>query len=73
MTDAARSLLLESSGYKVKLIEFVSTEHTSKNILIAAVKSSHVDRVLAREQYQALKNTTGFSTQHLESQLKDVE
>jgi hypothetical protein len=73
VTDAARALLLESSGYKVKLIEFVSTEHTSKNILIAAVRSSHVDRVAAREQYQALKNTTGFSTQHLESQLKDVE
>ncbi|MGO4684887.1 class I SAM-dependent methyltransferase [Hyphomicrobium sp. 2TAF46] len=73
VTDAARALLLEASGYKVKMIEFVSTEHTSKNILIAAVKSSHADRVTAREQYQALKNTTGFSTQHLESQLKDAE
>ncbi|WP_245280022.1 SAM-dependent methyltransferase [Hyphomicrobium sp. 99] len=72
ITDAARALLLEASGYKVKMIEFVSTEHTSKNILIAAVKSSHVDRVTAREQYQALKNTSGFSTHHLESQLKDV-
>jgi len=73
VTDAARALLLEVSGYKVKMIEFVSTEHTSKNILIAAVKSPHADRVTAREQYQALKNTTGFSTQHLETQLKDAE
>lgn len=73
VTDAARALLLESSGYKVKLIEFVSTEHTSKNILIAAVRSTHVDRAAARQQFQALKKTTGFSTQHLESQLKDVE
>ncbi len=72
VTDAARALLLEASGYKVKMIEFVSTEHTSKNILIAAVKSSHADRVTARKQYQALKNTTGFLTQHLESQLKDA-
>ncbi|HET6387893.1 SAM-dependent methyltransferase [Hyphomicrobium sp.] len=73
VTDAARALLLEASGYKVKMIEFVSTEHTSKNILIAAVKSSHADRVAARAQYQALKSMTGFSTQHLESQLKDAE
>ena len=47
VTDAARALLLEASGYKVKVIEFVSTEHTSKNILIAAVKSAGVDRDLA--------------------------
>ena len=47
VTDAARALLLEASGYKVKLIEFVSTEHTSKNILIAAVKSARVDRAAA--------------------------
>ena len=72
VTDAARALLLEASGYKVKMIEFVSTEHTSKNILIAAVKSAHADRVSARAQYQTLKDITGFSTQHLESQLKDA-
>ena len=73
VTDAARALLLEASGYKVKVIEFVSTEHTSKNILIAAVKSANVDRDLAREQYRSLKAAAGFSTQHLASQLKDAE
>jgi hypothetical protein len=71
VTDAARALLLEASGYKVKVIEFVSTEHTSKNILIAAIKSATVDRDLARRQYQNLKTSTGFSTHHLASQLKD--
>ena len=73
MTDAARALLLEASGYKVKVIEFVSTEHTSKNILIAAVKSANVDRDLARQQYRSLKAAAGFSTHHLASQLKDAE
>lgn len=72
VTDAARALLLEASGYKVKVIEFVSTEHTSKNILIAAIKSATVDRDLARRQYQSLKTSTGFSTHHLALQLKDV-
>jgi hypothetical protein len=73
VTDAARALLLEASGYKVKVIEFVSTEHTSKNILLAATKSANANRERAREQYRALKRATGFATHHLASQLKDVE
>lgn len=73
VTDAARALLLEASGYKVRLIEFVSTEHTSKNILIAAVKSATVDRSAALQQFRALQNTIGFSGHHLASQLKDAE
>ena len=73
VTDAARALLLEASGYKVKIIEFVSTEHTSKNILIAAAKSTNANRERARQQYRALKRATGFATHHLASQLKDVE
>lgn len=73
VTDAARALLLEASGYKVRLIEFVSTEHTAKNILIAAVQSATVDRSAARQQFRALQNAIGFSTHHLASQLKDAE
>jgi hypothetical protein len=72
VTDAARALLLEASGYKVKVIEFVATEHTAKNILIAAVKSAGVDRALARAQYQSLKSAAGFTTQHLAAKLKDI-
>lgn len=72
VTDAARALLLEASGYAIRVIEFVSTEHTAKNILIAAVKSSGVDRDRAREEYRALKALAGFETQALEMQLKDA-
>jgi Methyltransferase domain len=32
VTDAARALLLEAHGYEVRIIEFVSTEHTAKNL-----------------------------------------
>jgi SAM-dependent methyltransferase len=37
-TDALRALLLEWSGYTTRVIEFISTEHTPKNVMITAVK-----------------------------------
>ena len=69
LTDAARCLLLEAAGYQVKVIEFVSTEHTAKNVMLAAVRSARVDRAAARREYQALKTFAGFETQHLERRL----
>jgi SAM-dependent methyltransferase len=67
ITDTARCLLLEASGYKVKVIEFVSTEHTAKNILIAAIRSPNVDRAESRREYEALKAFAGFKSQRLET------
>lgn len=39
VTDAMRALLLEWSGYRTKVFEFVSTEHTAKNLMIAALRT----------------------------------
>jgi hypothetical protein len=38
-TDALRAALLEWAGYRTKVFEFISTEHTAKNLMIAAIKS----------------------------------
>lgn len=38
-TDALRAQLLEWAGYRTKVFEFISTEHTPKNLMIAAIKS----------------------------------
>jgi SAM-dependent methyltransferase len=38
VTDALRAQLLEAAGYRTKVFEFVATEHTAKNLMIAAVR-----------------------------------
>ncbi|MGC4074474.1 MAG: SAM-dependent methyltransferase [Nibricoccus sp.] len=38
VTDALRAQLLEWAGYKTKVFEFISTEHTAKNLMISAIK-----------------------------------
>lgn len=53
-TDSLRSLFLETKGYKVQLLEFISMEHTPKNILIRATKTSK-DTVKAQKQYEEFK------------------
>lgn len=58
LTDGLRGLKLEANGYDVDMIEFTSLEHTSKNIMIRAVKNAEAsadscDR--ANAQYRALK------------------
>ena len=40
VTDALRAQLLEWAGYKTKVFEFISTEHTAKNLLIVAQRTS---------------------------------
>ncbi len=37
-TDALRAQLLEWAGYRTRVIEFISTEHTQKNVMITAVR-----------------------------------
>ena len=69
VTDTARALLLEAHGYAVRIIEFVSTEHTAKNLLIAAVRSGSVDRQAAADQFAKLAALTGFKYQKLNDAL----
>jgi SAM-dependent methyltransferase len=38
VTDALRAAALESLGYRVDVIEFVSAEHTAKNLMLRAVR-----------------------------------
>jgi hypothetical protein len=39
LTDSLRAELLRAHGYRTDVIEFVSTEHTAKNLMIRAVRT----------------------------------
>jgi len=43
VTDALRAALLEWAGYDTKVFEFISTEHTAKNLMITATKRNAGD------------------------------
>ncbi len=64
LTDAIRVLLLESKGYKTKIMEFISSEHTSKNLLITAEKLN--PRLEALEEVNSLKAAYGIDEHYLE-------
>lgn len=66
VTDALRAGLLEWAGYDTRVFEFVSTEHTAKNLMIAAAKRSNVrdPEVLARG-VRELAGFYGIASQRL--------
>jgi SAM-dependent methyltransferase len=55
LTDGFRCQILHIMGYQTDVVEFVSTEHTGKNLMIRAVKSARPDSRQARQEYKALK------------------
>jgi hypothetical protein len=68
LTDALRALLLETRGYQASVFEFISTEHTAKNLMITAVRHAKTD-VKAAEKISALKTAFGLREHRLETLL----
>lgn len=40
LTDGLRALIMEAYGYKTQVFEFISNEHTGKNLMITGVKGT---------------------------------
>ncbi|HEX6126895.1 MAG TPA: SAM-dependent methyltransferase [Pyrinomonadaceae bacterium] len=72
VTDGLRSLLLEESGYRSKVFEFVPSEHTPKNNMIAAVRDDRKpDRGAIAKQIAELLSAFSIAHQHLHSLLEE--
>lgn len=73
LTDSIRALLLEHQGYQAKAFEFISGQHTAKNLMLAAqkrpqgIESEEQDRILV--ELQTLAAEFGIKEQELAKRL----
>ena len=70
LTDGIRALVLEAYGYKTKVFEFISTEHTPKNVLIVGIKKGNgkVDESIL-DQIKNIKKVYNIQYHQLEKLL----
>lgn len=70
-TDTMRALFLEAQGYKTHIFEFISDEHTHKNIMITAVKKKKTADISQYiEKIGSLKKFLGIENFYLENLFK---
>jgi len=65
VTDTIRALILESQGYEVNVFEFISSEHTGKNVMLTAQKVNKKDDS-ALLKVDDLKKEFGIEYHYLE-------
>ena len=67
VTDTMRALLLEKENYQTKIFEFVSNEHTRKNVMLVGKKSSKKnDIALIESKLKQIKADFGITEHYLE-------
>lgn len=71
LTDTLRALIMEAYGYKTRVFEFIATEHTPKNVLIAGIskKTSAKPNQEVMIKINQLKEQFGIEQHHLEKLL----
>jgi len=74
VTDALRGLVLEAHGYKTRIFEFITDEHTHKNVMIVGVKDNHVsENAESVLKMQQLKQLFGIENFYLETLLPSFD
>lgn len=68
ITDGIRALMLEGHGYNSKVFEFVSSEHTGKNLMIVGTKTNTI-KESAFEEIAMIKKQFGIEYHYLEKLL----
>ncbi len=56
LTDAFRALALRIMGYRTEVVQFVSPEHTTKNLMIRAVRAGLPVPAQLVQEYRALRD-----------------
>jgi len=68
ITDTIRAMILEAFGYKTNVFEFISLEHTPKNVMIVGKKTadSNPKKQQILENIAAIKKLYGIENHYLE-------
>lgn len=70
VTDTIRALILEKHQYNTKVFEFISNEHTRKNVMLIGTKSSkNTDVEMVNSKILELKKAYQIEEHYLESLL----
>lgn len=70
LTDTIRSLLMEREGFKTKIFEFISNEHTRKNVMMIGYKTrSKRNREQINDSVKQLKESFNIKRHELEDLL----
>jgi len=68
VTDAFRASALRIMGYRTDVLEFISVEHTARNLMIRAIKGAPVGEVSLVNEYADLRRFWGVKP-HIETAL----
>mmetsp|Transcript_26609 Transcript_26609/g.63436 ORF Transcript_26609/g.63436 Transcript_26609/m.63436 type:complete len:458 (-) Transcript_26609:34-1407(-) len=60
VTDSIRALLLELAGYKVQVFEFIGGEHTSKNVMLSAIKTPLTSPETTESTMEEIRSLASF-------------
>jgi hypothetical protein len=73
ITDGIRAMVLEAHGYKTKVFEFISTEHTPKNVMIVGrkIKGQPAGKEKYLEKIRAIREMFGIERHYLEGMMGD--
>jgi hypothetical protein len=72
LTDTMRALLMEKENYQTKIFEFVSNEHTRKNVMMVGKRShKQIDIKLVENKLMQLKNMYGVTHHYLEGLIEE--
>jgi len=71
ITDTLRAMIMEAFGYKTNVFEFISLEHTPKNVMIVGKKSRNEkpDKENILKNIAAIKQIFGIDKHYLETLL----
>ena len=67
LTDGLRALIMEAHGYRTQVFEFISNEHTGKNLMITGVKAT--PDPAARKKADEIMKFFGIEYHELDRQL----